>query len=210
MKRVFSRRAWIVMLTLATMSSAAMGKTLMGSYYGDISYVHDDFGSNPHKEAYGEGEGVTGLVNLGLKNSIDVRLGLGYHWADGMFRESNAQSRNWKAEGDFLFSFKRGNKVNPYLVAGLSLNFQDVELQGYGFEGTDLGIKLGFGGEFEVSPKVLARAELDYVAIEGYNDTLLSGLLGYWFTDRILGHVSAGYAFDAYDTLWSVGVAFPF
>ncbi|MFC1766042.1 outer membrane beta-barrel protein [Planctomycetota bacterium] len=210
MKAIFGRLAVLILLILVIPTSSVTGTALMGTNYGDISYTRTDFGSNPQKEAYGEGDAFTGLVNLGSKAGMDFRLGVGYHWADGLYRGQHAESKIWKAEADFLFSLKPGEAVNPYFVMGFSLNYQDVDLVGYSFRDTDWGMKLGFGGEFELSPKILARAELDYLGIEGYDDIRLFGLLGYWFTDRILGRVSAGYEFDSYNALWSLGVAFPF
>ncbi len=76
--------------------------------------------------------------------------------------------------------------VNPAVGAGLSSCFQDVHHAGM-LGDTDPGFKSGVRGEFPVLLMILARTELDEVAMAGYNEALFCGLLAHLFTDRIVG-----------------------
>ncbi|MEN8188228.1 MAG: outer membrane beta-barrel protein [Thermodesulfobacteriota bacterium] len=187
----------ILSLTIAVTAGA---ETLLGTNYigGSIGYV--EYGNEYRDRVFGNGTDMGVVGNINLAESIDLNLSAKYEWTDGDDAGLDTESTLFLAVADLVYFFNTGERLKPYINASLGGVYVEAEASGPGLHAQDDETRLAFGGgggvEFEAGESVLLRLGLDYLNMDEVENIDLTTSLGFWFTKKILGAVSATYDFD--------------
>lgn len=196
-------------MLVAGMVSESRAETLLGKDYAGGLLEITKFGDDYLDDLLGLGYGLEGFVNVNLHDNIDLNLGLGYLWAEGDDDGVDMEVDGVVVEADLIYFFKPGEKVNPYVSAGLALVDREVEVTVAGDTESDGDTEVGYGAgagvELELTAKTLLRLGVDYFNIDDEDSVELGGFAGYWFTDRLLGTIGGGYDFEYEDTYARIG-----
>ncbi len=158
----------------------------------------------------GNGYGFDGVANINLNQNIDLNLGVGYVWADGDIEGIEIDLTGTGAGADLIYFFKPGEKVNPYIGAGVTVVKSEVKVSGFGESESEDDTEVGFGGgvgvELEFTEQVLFRFGLDYFNIDSEDSIDLGVGAGYWFNETVMGTINGSYDFDSEDASASIGL----
>lgn len=197
----------IALVAIAGTSNAEirLGKNYVGGSFGIIKFGDDEL-----DEVLGNGYGFDGVANINLNQNIDLNLGGGYLWADGDIEGIEIDFTGIGAGADLIYFFKPGEKVNPYIGAGVTVVKSEVEVSGFGESESEDDTEVGFGGgvgvELEFTEQVLFRFGLDYFNIDSEDSIDLEVEAGYWFNETVMGTISGSYDFDSDDASASIGL----
>jgi opacity protein-like surface antigen len=197
----------IAFVAIAGTSNAEtrLGKNYIGGSFGILKFGDDDL-----DEVLGNAYGFDGVANINLNQNIDLNLGIGYVWADGDTEGIEIDLTGIGAGADLVYFFKPGEKVNPYIGAGVTVVKSEVEVSGFGESESEDDTEVGFGGgvgvELEFTEQVLFRFGLDYFNIDSEDSIDLGVGAGYWFNETVLGTISGSYDFDSEDASASIGL----
>jgi opacity protein-like surface antigen len=202
--------ALIGAIAFVAIAGTSHAETLLGKNYIGGSFEIVKFGDDDLDEVLGNGYSFDALANINLNQNIDLNLGIGYLWADGDTEGIEIDLTGIGAGADLVFFFKPGEKVNPYIRAGLMVVKSEVEVSGFGEsvseDDTEVGFGAGVGLELEFTEQVLFRFGLDYFNIDS-EDSIDFGIgAGYWFNETVMGTISGSYDFDSENASSSIGL----
>ncbi|HUT45913.1 MAG TPA: outer membrane beta-barrel protein [Sedimentisphaerales bacterium] len=186
----------------------SFAKTLFGQNYTALSYSYFDYGDGD-KSYLDDGHGGSVLVNMNHESDRDIQLGVDYVYSDGVRYLQDVEISTLCFRADLVHTFSESEKVKPYFNIGLRVLDMDVTGPAHEKDDTDVGLGLGIGVEFELAETLMAKISAEHDNV-GDEDNYFTALLGYWFTDGLLGTIGIGREFDADSTYLQAGAVFAF
>lgn len=134
-------------LALCVMTLAASAQVKSIDIKGDL------------KSDFGVGVGIT----ADLVKNLELAPSFNYYFVDNCTVGT--------IEADFHYDFQVANNWNVYPIAGVALHYAKPKNLD---ASTKLGVNLGVGTEYYVTPSVAAFVECKYQWVEHYDDTYFS------------------------------------
>jgi opacity protein-like surface antigen len=202
-------RIYFVLLAVVLAApSVSLARILFGQNYTSLSYLYYDYGDGD-KSYFDEGNGGSVLVNLNQDSDQDIQLGLDYVDSDGKRYGQDVEISTLTFRADLVHAFCESETVKPYFNIGLRVQDIDVTGPAHGDDDTDVGLGIGIGIEFELNPALMAKISAEHDNV-GDDSNYFTAMLGYWFSDELMGTIGVGRETDADSTYVQAGVVFAF
>ncbi|MGB2864217.1 MAG: porin family protein [Sedimentisphaerales bacterium] len=202
-------RIYFVLLAVVLGTTrVSFAKTLFGQNYTALSYSYFDYGDGD-KSYLDDGHGGSVLVNINQESDKDIQLGVDYVDSDGERNLQDVEISTLCFRADLVHTFSESEKVKPYINIGLRVLDMDVTGPATEKDDTDVGLGLGIGIEFELAPTLMAKISANHDNV-GDDADYFTAMLGYWFTDNLMGTIGIGRETDADSTYLQAGVVFAF
>ena len=186
----------------------SFAKTLFGQNYTALYYSYYDYGDGD-LSYLDEGHGGSILVNMNHESDQDIQLGVDYVDSDGERFLQDVEISTLCFRADLVHTFCESEKVKPYFNIGLRILDMDVTGPATEDDDTDVGLGIGIGIEFELTPTLMAKISAEHDNV-GDDANYFTALLGYWFTDDLIGTIGIGRETDADSTYLQAGAVFAF
>jgi len=202
-------KIYFVLLSIVLAATrVSVARVLFGQNYTSLSYLYYDYGDGD-KSYLDEGHGGSVLVNLNQESDKDIQLGLDYVDSDGKRYLRDVEITTLCFRADLVHTFCESEKAKPYFNFGLRVMDIDVTGPAHGKDDTDVGLGIGIGIEFELNPTLMAKISAEHDNV-GDDDNYFTAMLGYWFTDELMGTIGVGRETDADSTYVQAGAVFAF
>lgn len=120
--------------------------------------------------------GINGAYMLDDPNNIGIGVNAGYEVIDNLrgvaefnyfLKKDNVSYWNVELNAEYLFNF---GALTVYPLAGVDLLGRNVSVGGYSSNDSKLGLNLGAGVEYNISPSLAIKAEYNYkTQYDGYS-----------------------------------------
>lgn len=131
-----------------------------------IGIVNDD-GSNP----------VIGASALFKLDGISLEADFGYAWDSEDFGDASTSAKLTTYMANVVYPFSTPSKVEPYVVGGIGLMHQSIDLDEIGLgsdSDTSFAFDLGGGANYFFSEKLGVRGDLRYFRAVAGDESLLN------------------------------------
>ena len=202
------RMYFVLLAVVLGTTRVSFAKTLFGQNYTALYYSYFDYGDGD-KSYLDDGHGGSILVNINQESDKDIQLGVDYVYSDGVRNFQDVEISTLCFRADLVHTFFESEKVKPYFNIGLRVLDMDVTGPATEVDDTDVGLGVGIGIEFELAPTLMAKISANHDNV-GDEADYFTALLGYWFTDDLLGTIGIGRETDADSTYLQAGAVFAF
>jgi opacity protein-like surface antigen len=126
---------------------------------------------------------ITPFAGIVINGSTELTVGgiYDHKLSDNLYLEVEAGivfSETWLMGGaGLLYQFDLKNSpVQPFIVAGATINYVSVDIFGESYDDTSLKINVGGGVKFDISKGVKMRAEFRTFFIDGSYNRIMAGI----------------------------------
>jgi Opacity protein and related surface antigens len=206
--KTLSRAVFTALIAAAAANS--MADVVAEKNYALVRAGIYQFGDDLLDEALGNATIFTASASFNVAAQIDAHGAMQYITAS----KNDFDVTGLQVGGGATYWFKPGAQINPYAGAGVFVSKSEVKYSGIwtdiSEDDTNIGFTVGGGAEFDIAPKVLLSAGLDFETCDGESDVNLIVNAAYAVAQNIYLGGSVGYWFDEGDMAVMAGLAFLF